>query len=143
VVYAGNARQVRLLTAPEHGLSGRPDYVIKQGEDLIPVELKSGAAPKKSYDSDRMQVIAQALLVEAEFGTRPAFGLVQYPGKTFRVSVRPQSVTRLLDAVRLMREARATGLMPDVPPSWFYCPTCTRTTCPKRAKQSYDAHRAH
>jgi len=82
-----------------------------------------------------MQVIAQALPVEAEFGARPAFGYVQYPGRTYKVGVRPQSVARLEEALEVMRLARETGEAPDGPPSWFYCPTCPRTGCPKRVKR--------
>jgi len=135
VVYAGNERQAKLLHAPQYNLLGKPDYVVRQGKEFIPVELKSGTAPKKLYESDRMQVIAQALLVEAEFGTRPAFAFVQYPGRTYKVNVRPQGVARLEEALRVMREARETGTEPDVPPSWFFCPTCPRTECPKRVRR--------
>jgi CRISPR-associated protein Cas4 len=134
VVYTGHEKQAKLLRAPQYNLSGKPDYVVRQGKEFTPVDLKSGAAPKKLYESDRMQVIAQALLVEAEFGTRPAYALVQYPGRTYKVSVRPQSVARLEEALEVMRLARETGTAPDVPPSWFYCPTCPRTGCPKRVK---------
>jgi CRISPR/Cas system-associated exonuclease Cas4 (RecB family) len=134
VVYTGNEKQAKLLRAPQYNLLGKPDYVVRQGKEFIPGELKSGTAPKKLHDSDRMQVIAQALLVEAEFGTRPAFAFVQYPGRTYKVNVRPQSIARLEEALLVMCEARETGTAPDVPPSWFYCPTCPRTACPKRVR---------
>ncbi len=134
VVYTGHERQAKLLRAPQYNLSGKPDYVVRQGKEFTPVDLKSGAAPKKLHESDRMQVIAQALLVEAEFGTRPAYALVQYPGRTYKVNVRPQSIARLEEALLVMREARETGTAPDVPPSWFFCPTCPRTECPKRIR---------
>ena len=134
VVYAGHERPAKLLRVSQYGLIGKPDYVVKQGREFTPVELKSGAAPRKLHESDRMQVIAQALLVEAEFGTRPTFCYVQYPGRTYKVSVRPQTVARLEEALEVMRLARETGTAPDVPPSWFYCPTCPRTGCPKRVK---------
>jgi CRISPR/Cas system-associated exonuclease Cas4 (RecB family) len=134
VVYAGNERQARLLRAPQYNLLGKPDYVVKQGKEFIPVELKSGIAPRKLHESDRMQVIAQSLLVEAEFGRRPAYAFVQYPGRTYKVNVRPKSVARLEGALLVMREARESGTAPDVPPSWFFCPSCPRTECPKRAR---------
>jgi CRISPR-associated protein Cas4 len=134
VVYAGHEKQAKLLRAPQYSLLGKPDYIVRQGKEYIPVELKSGTAPKKLYESDRMQVIAQALLVEAEFGTRPAYAFVQYPGRTYKVNVRPRSIARLEEALWVMREARETGTAPDVPPSWFLCPTCPCTECPKRAR---------
>lgn len=136
VAYAGNERRARLLRAPGYGLAGKPDYVVRQGKEFIPVELKSGIAPGKLHDSDRMQVIAQALLVEAEFGTLPSFAYVCYPGRTYKVNVRSQSIARLEKALGVMREARETGVMRDVPPAWFHCPTCPRTTCSKRVGDS-------
>jgi len=134
VVYAGNERAAKLLRAPRYGLVGKPDYVVRQNREHVPVELKSGTPPKKLHDSDRMQVVAHALLVEAEFGARPTFALVQYLGRTYRVQVRPQSVARLEEALWVMREARETGTAPDVSPSWFFCPSCPRTECPRRVK---------
>ncbi|MFO7676455.1 MAG: Dna2/Cas4 domain-containing protein [bacterium] len=133
VVYSGHDSRAESLHAPGFGLSGKPDYVVRQGEELVPVEPKSGRASKKLYDSVRMQVIAQALLVEAEFGKRPTHGLVKYPTRTYRVDVTPQDVARLEEALQVMRHARETGMAPDAPTPRHLCPTCTREACPKRA----------
>jgi CRISPR-associated exonuclease Cas4 len=132
-VYSGIVpKERRVLHAPKYHLTGAPDYIIKQGDKYVPVEVKSGRVPKSLHDSVRMQVISAALLVESEFGTRPEKGYVQYPGKAFTVKIAQKSVARLLDAIGTMREARRTGNAPDAPPSWFYCPTCPRVECPRR-----------
>ena len=135
VVYSGiDNRNARILQAPRFHLSGIPDYIIKQNNEYIPVEIKSSSTPKKLYDSDRMQVVAQALLVEAEYGKRPTRGFVQYPNRTFTVKIQPKYINKLEQALCIMRKAKETGFIPNLYPSWYYCPTCLRTNCPKRTK---------
>ena len=47
------------------GLTGKPDYLIRSGKSLIPVEVKSGWAPTAPYDSHVLQLAAYCLLVES------------------------------------------------------------------------------
>ncbi len=137
VVYCGHREPgSRLLHAPNHHLAGKPDYIVKQGDEFTPVEVKSGPRPKKLYRSDRMQLTAQALLVEAEFGKRPARGYVLYPDRAFDVAIRPKDIDRLTEALQIMRKARETKRIPDAYPSWFLCPTCPNVRCPKRVKRT-------
>jgi CRISPR-associated protein Cas4 len=136
VVYRGiNERNARILRAPKYSLSGIPDYVIKQHGEFIPIEIKSSTAPKKLYDSDRMQVVAQALLVEAEFGKRPTRAIVQYPNRTYIVKIESKYVSKLEEAIQIMKKSTATGQIPDLYPSWYLCPTCPMTSCPKRTNK--------
>jgi CRISPR-associated protein Cas4 len=136
IVYCGiDEHKARILRAPKYSLSGIPDYVIKQDGEFIPIEIKSSTAPKKLYESDRMQVVAQALLVEAEFGKRPTRAIVQYPNRTYVVKIEPKYVSKLEEAIQLMKECNATGQIPDLYPSWYLCPTCPRTHCPKRTNK--------
>lgn len=136
IVYSGiSGHGVKLLHAHRFHLSGKPDYVVKRGTEFLSVEVKSGATPRELYDSDRMQVVAQALLVEEEFGQRPKVGYVRYADKTFKVKISPKSVEKVEKAIAVMREARATATIPDAYPAWYLCPTCKRTSCPKRVKK--------
>ena len=136
VVYKGiNNRNAQILQAPRFHLSGIPDYIIKQNNEFIPVEIKSSLTPKKLYDSDRMQVVAQALLVEAEYGKLPTCGFVQYLNRTFVVKITSKYIKKLEQTLSIMRKAKETGFIPNLYPSWYYCPTCLRTKCPKRRKR--------
>ena len=81
-----------------------------------------------------MQVVAQALLVEAEYGKLPTRGFVKYPNRTFAIKITSKYINKLEKALSIMRKAKATGFLPNLYPSWFYCPTCIRTNCPKRTK---------
>ncbi|MBI4834600.1 MAG: hypothetical protein HY811_07270 [Planctomycetes bacterium] len=59
IVYKGiSVKDAKMLSAPRYFIRGYPDYVIKQDENYIPVEIKSAAPPKKLYSSVRMQLIA-------------------------------------------------------------------------------------
>jgi CRISPR-associated exonuclease Cas4 len=67
------------LYAASLGLTGRPDYLIQDGDSLIPVEVKSARKLVRSpYDSHILQLGAYCLLVEAEYGIRPTHGVLHY-----------------------------------------------------------------
>lgn len=67
------------------GLVGRPDYLIEQGELLIPVEVKSGRAAEAPYDGHIYQLASYCLLVERVYGKRPTHGILRYANRTFAI----------------------------------------------------------
>ncbi len=73
------------LYDPELRLTGKPDYLVKQGKQVIPVEVKSGRAPEVPYDSHIYQLVAYCLLVGHEYGTRPTLGILHYSNRTFAI----------------------------------------------------------
>jgi len=54
----------RSLFSNEHRLTGRPDYLVTGREGIVPVEVKSGAAPAAPYAAHVLQLAAYCLLVE-------------------------------------------------------------------------------
>jgi CRISPR-associated exonuclease Cas4 len=70
---------------PELGLSGRPDFLLKKGRNLIPVELKSGSTPAAPYDSHVLQVGAYLALAWSQAGRRPPYGVLAYAGAAFQI----------------------------------------------------------
>ena len=84
-------------------LSGRPDYLMRDGGQLIPVEVKSGRAPFMPYESHRMQLAAYCLLVEAVHGQVPARGIIKYADRSFEISFTQALKNELLDIVAEMR----------------------------------------
>jgi CRISPR-associated exonuclease Cas4 len=108
-VFAGDAgaRPGKLLSSERHGLHGRPDYLIRRGRQVIPVELKPGH--DRPHDSAVMQLMAYCLLVEEHYG-RPEYGVL-----VLREGARPVAYTdarraELLETLAAMRAA------PAVPP---------------------------
>jgi CRISPR-associated exonuclease Cas4 len=82
LVYADTTRWrpvERPLFSRAHRLAGRPDYLVQQGRDLIPVEVKSGRAPPGGpYESHILQLAAYCLLVEQAYDRRPPRGIILY-----------------------------------------------------------------
>ncbi len=95
------------------GLTGRPDYLVRQGKQLIPVEVKSAAAPPVPYDSHVFQVLAYCLLVERQMGVRPAYGLLRYDDREFRIDFTFEAEERLLDLLADIRRAERRGGLPE------------------------------
>ncbi len=85
------------------GLTGKPDYLVEQNGQLIPVEVKTGRTPEAPYDSHIFQVAAYCLLVEKTYGKRPAYGLIHYPRRNFAVDFTPELESALLEQLAEMR----------------------------------------
>jgi CRISPR-associated exonuclease Cas4 len=92
------------LYDPVTEISGRPDYLVKQGKLVIPVEVKSGRTPENPYDSHIFQLAAYCLLVEREFGKRPPYGIIHYQNRSFAVDYTPELERALLDLLTEMRQ---------------------------------------
>lgn len=84
-------------------LTGKPDYLVRQGDHIIPVEVKSGRAPGSPYDSHIYQLAAYCLLVEKVYGTRPPYGIIHYPDRDFAVDYTPELEESLLELLDEMR----------------------------------------
>lgn len=92
------------------GLTGKPDYLLEQGELIIPIEVKTGRTPAAPYDSHIFQLAAYCLLVQRTYGKRPTHGLIKYPNRTFQVDYTPQlerELLLLLDEMHLSQRKRA------------------------------------
>lgn len=74
-----------LLSATSAPLFGKPDYLIKQKDFIIPIEKKTGKTPDVPYKNHIAQVIAYCFLTEEHYGIRPPHGVIQYPNDTFVV----------------------------------------------------------
>jgi CRISPR-associated exonuclease Cas4 len=72
------------------GLTGKPDYLVEHGKEIIPVEVKSSRAPYGPYDAHIMQLAAYCLLVERHFHKRPSHGILNYTDHTYRIDYTPE-----------------------------------------------------
>src|SRR4030043_1015295 len=93
----------RPLYDPEIRLTGKPDYLVRQGSHVIPVEVKSGKAPQSPYDSHIYQLAAYCLLVEHEYGTRPTHGILHYSNRTFAIDFTSALESSIRATVREMQ----------------------------------------
>lgn len=93
----------RPLFSNQHRLAGRPDYLVQMGRDLIPVEVKSGAAPQQPYAAHILQLAAYCLLVEDQEGRAPPHGILKYDDQAYEVDYTPGLRAELLKALEQIR----------------------------------------
>ena len=85
------------------GLTGKPDYLIKKGDQIIPAEVKSSWAPRSPYDRHILQLAAYCVLVNSTYGQRPPYGLLCYKNRTFKVKFTFDLEERLLETIDIIR----------------------------------------
>jgi len=105
------------------GLTGKPDYLVQQNGQIIPVEVKSGRAPDAPYDSHIFQLASYCLLVEKTYGKRPPYGIIHYNNRDFAVDYTEELESKLLD---LLVEMKNDTHKNDVPRSHEQPARCAR-----------------
>ncbi|HLA98329.1 MAG TPA: Dna2/Cas4 domain-containing protein [Anaerolineales bacterium] len=106
IIYADIGRWMPLQEAlydPSLGLAGKPDYLVKDGEQIIPVEVKSSRVAHSPYDSHIYQLAAYCLLVGQVYRVRPGSGILHYPTRTFRIDFTAQLERAVLQLLAEMR----------------------------------------
>lgn len=100
-----------VLYSATYGLCGKPDYLLEEDDCLIPVEVKSSAAPPngRPYLSHRMQLAVYFLLVEEEFNQAVPYGLLRYRDRTLEVENTDELREQLLDIVAEMHAILQDG----------------------------------
>jgi len=98
------------LFSAAYRLAGKPDYVVKDGRAILPVEVKSSPAPADGpRESHVMQLAAYCLLVEETYKRRPTYGIIKYADRTFSVDNTDELRSILLDVLDDMRQAADEG----------------------------------
>jgi CRISPR-associated exonuclease Cas4 len=103
VAYDDAGASGKVIRAARYGLAGKPDYLLRQGDDVIPFELKPKRTASLPYRSDVLQVAAYGLLVEARFGKWPSHGVVGYRSANHEVAFTGELRSELLAVMAAMR----------------------------------------
>jgi len=98
-----------LLVSEKYGLRGRPDYVIAEGEHLIPVEVKTGRTPRGPLFSHILQLAAYCLLIEETSGRAPPHGVIRYEGASHEIEYNADLKKLVIGKLEEMRKALAKG----------------------------------
>jgi CRISPR-associated exonuclease Cas4 len=91
---------------------------------MVPVEVKSGAAPSRPYASHVLQLAAYGLLVEEAFGAGPSYGIIRYRDRTFAVDLTPELENWLLSNLDAMRHHAVAEDVPRSHDNPAQCATC-------------------
>jgi CRISPR-associated exonuclease Cas4 len=101
-------RQERPLVSRSYGLTGRPDYLVRTDEGVVPVEVKSGRCPanNRPYDSHVMQLAAYCLLVEDVLEEHVPYGIIRYADREITLDYTDELRSELLLLLDEIKEAR-------------------------------------
>ncbi len=123
----GNTRSTRgaALTSERLGITGVLDVIEEKGEIAYPVETKHGSAPRDeagrpmAWENDAVQLCAQGLLLEEDFGSPVPHGILFYAGTRERVEVQLDEALRAktLAAIERIRELGARDTPPEPLPA--------------------------
>ena len=85
-------------------LAGKPDYLVQDGEFIVPVEVKSGWAPASPYPGHLYQLAAYCKLVEKTYGRTPPYGILKYRNRTFAIDFTTELQSGLIDLLAEIRK---------------------------------------
>ncbi len=113
IVYDDSGARKRLLERPLFeptlGITGKPDYLVENKGQLIPVEVKSSAAPAQPYDNHIMQLAAYCYLVDKTLHRRPTHGIIRYRNRSFAMDYTEELEASFLALVSELRQVEKDG----------------------------------
>jgi CRISPR-associated exonuclease Cas4 len=122
-----------IYMSEKYGLSGRPDFVLEIGGQLVPGDLKTGRTPKGPLFSHILQVAAYCLLISEDSGKRPPYGLLRYEGMEHEIEFTAELESILLGKLEEMRGILKSGEAHRNHNRPGKCATCSRrASCPER-----------
>jgi CRISPR-associated exonuclease Cas4 len=110
-------RPQQSLFSRRYLLTGRPDYLLRRGRELIPVEIKTVNEFRQPFEGHIFQLFAYCLLVEEQFGVQPRFGYLQYRSRllhdqrteTYQIEFNDQMKSKVLELLNQMRQVEQSG----------------------------------
>ena len=98
--------EMPVLKSRKYNLAGRPDYMIKENDLRIPVEVKTGRRPKAPFFSHVLQIGAYCLLSEETFRTSPSHGQIRYgfESEPHNIEWEPKLKTLVLEKIEEMND---------------------------------------
>ena len=133
------------LADPKLGLVGKVDAIRRRDGSLIPYEHKRGKARRDGkvavpWPSDRLQVVAYAVLIESSTGEAIPEGRVRYhaDNATVRVPIDAAARAELAEAIATARRLRESPDRPPVAANDRLCARCSLApVClPEEARQA-------
>ncbi|HXZ24139.1 MAG TPA: CRISPR-associated protein Cas4 [Methanomassiliicoccales archaeon] len=123
----------RLLRSEKYGLTGRPDYILEVGDELVPVELKTGRKPRGPLFSHVIQVSAYCMLVEDAMNRKVSHGILRYGDVEHEIDLDDDMRDLVIGKLAEMREESRTGDVHRNHQREGKCRSCSRRDkCPER-----------
>ncbi len=123
----------RLMKSDKYGITGRPDFIIENDDQRVPVEVKTGRTPKGPFFSHILQVAAYCLLLSEETGKEVSHGVLRYGDVEHEIEFNEELKGLLLSKVEEMRELLETEEVHRNHNREGKCISCSRREiCPER-----------
>ncbi len=134
IIYVDDLKRSPLMKSEKYKIWGRPDLLIKKGEDYIPVEIKTGRIPRGPLFSHIMQLTAYMVLVEENYKA-PPYGLLKYGPVIYKIEYEEDLKNLMLEKVKEIRKALESGEVHRNHHKVGKCLHCSRRDiCPERLK---------
>ncbi len=107
VLYADtDARQPgETLVSHQYGLVGRPDYIVRTPDGLVPVEVKSRSSGVRGpYPGEKAQLFAYCLLIEEVTDERIRSGVIEFADRKWSVAFGRRERREILGILEDMRD---------------------------------------
>ena len=121
---AHDGTPVRPFFSKHYGLTGKPDMIIRDGNRIIPVELKHTPGRDRPFPSHMLQLAAYCLLIEENFGIRPEYGIIRYRDRQFEVLYTEELERKLLSQMEKIRQEIPEDHLPPICSRSGKCARC-------------------
>jgi CRISPR-associated exonuclease Cas4 len=114
-----------LLVSDRYQLIGRPDYILEEGGELIPVERKDRMLTHSGpHESERLQLAAYCLLLEEREGRPMHRGRLQYQNTSLDITFDEALRRKLLTTLAAIQASADLVDVRRSHPSPARCRTC-------------------
>ena len=120
------------LFSPRYRLTGKPDYIIKEDNSYIPVEIKS-TAHDQLQTNHLYQLAAYCQLIEDQYGTFVPYGRIIYQNADFCIPFDPKIRFDLSTILQEMRSHSASDDIHRNHQDYRKCQKCSMNKyCPEK-----------
>jgi len=108
IMYSDLNVPAKPLFSRHYRVAGKPDYIVKENNHYIPIELKSGSysSPQKNH---MFQLAAYCQLLEDTYGAFVPYGIIVYKNSDYKIPFDPKLRFELESVIRTMRSSLKTG----------------------------------
>lgn len=109
ITYQDLSKPAKPFFSKRYRITGKPDYIIKNNNYFIPIELKSGAC-KEPQKNHILQLAAYCQLLEENYGRFCPYGIIVFSDKSkFKIPFDPKIRFELESTIKNMRQIMKTG----------------------------------
>jgi len=121
-----------VLISERWRLRGVPDLILKEEDQLVPVEIKSSKKPSSVPFSHLMQLVAYAVLIEENYTYEVKYGILNYPNGIYKIEITEHLKFLLEKLLREMDQMVETGVAHRNHSNQGKCAGCFRKSmCPE------------